>query len=377
MGASDSTPPDLALLIPSYAGGGAERIALFLARTLAERGLRVELVVARSKGELRNEPLPEAKKVELGVLTEFLSGRAWVRYLRKARPRCAMSMVHTANLASGIGAWLVPDVPVIVNLRIAVRSEPAVQWWFRRWFGLWPERLLYRRAARVVGVSKGVADQAVEVLDLPPDKVVSIPNPRVAREFVAEIAPEHRSLFAKPVILGVGRLVPQKDFGLLLHAFADVAAERDLHLVILGEGPERAALLGQSKELGLSERVFLPGFVDNPQAYARRARVFALSSRKEGFPGVLIQAMEAGAAIVSTDCEFGPREILDGDRFGRIVPVGDSAALAEALKEELDAYDVGPEARRAEREGWLRQFDPEVITASYLDLVREVIEGAN
>ena len=377
MRAKPSAPderPDLALLIPSYAGGGGERVALFLARTLAEVGLRVDLVVARARGELRDEPLPQVRKVDLGAPDEFLAAPSWIRYLKRARPRCAMSMIHTANFASGIGAAFAPDVPVIVNLRIAANCDPAAQWWFRSWFGLGPERRLYQRATRVVGVSQGVADEAAKVFDLPASRVLSIPNPRQSRETSPDLAPEHEPLFSKPIVLGVGRLAPQKDFHSLLDAFARLPRARDLHLLILGEGPERAALLRRAEALGLSERVFLPGFVPNPQAYLRRARVFALSSRNEGFPGALIEAMEAGAAIVSTDCPFGPREILDGGRFGELVPVGDSGALAAALAAELDRPDPGPEARQAERSEWMRQFDPDVITARYLALIREVID---
>ena len=365
--------PDLALFIPSYAGGGGERVAMFLARTLAAAGLRVDLVVARSRGELRDEPLPGVTKVELGAVDEFLAAPAWVQYLKRTRPRCAMSMIHTANFNSGLGALFVPDVPVIVNLRIAASCDPAAQWWFRSWFGFGPERRLYQRASRVVGVSRGVAEEAVEVFGVPPSRVLSIPNPRQSREVSPDIAEEHEALFEKPVVLGVGRLAPQKDFETLLKAFARLAASRDLHLVILGEGPGRRALLEQASELGISQRVFLPGFVPNPQAYLRRARVFALSSRNEGFPGALIEAMEAGAAIVSTDCPFGPSEILDGGRFGRLVRVGDAAGLAEAIAKELEAVDVGPDARRTERATWLDQYEPEAVTARYLRLIRDVI----
>jgi len=365
--------PDLALFIPSYAGGGGERVAMFLARTLAAAGLRVDLVVARSRGELRDEPLPGVTKVELGAVDELLAAPAWVRYLKRTRPRCAMSMIHTANFNSGLGAVFVPDVPVIVNLRIAASCDPAAQWWFRSWFGFGPERRLYQRASRVVGVSRGVAEEAVEVFGVPPSRVLSIPNPRQSREVSPDIAEEHEALFEKPVVLGVGRLAPQKDFETLLKAFARLAASRDLHLVILGEGPGRRALLEQASELGISQRVFLPGFVPNPQAYLRRARVFALSSRNEGFPGALIEAMEAGAAIVSTDCPFGPSEILDGGRFGRLVRVGDAAGLAEAIAKELEAVDVGPDARRTERATWLDQYEPEAVTARYLRLIRDVI----
>ena len=367
--------PDLALLIPSYAGGGAERVAFFVARTLAEAGLRVDLVVACAHGELRDEPLPGATKVELGALNEILAAPAWVRYLKRTRPRCAMSMIHTANLSSGIGALFVPEVPIIVNLRYALRTEPAAQWWFRRRFGFSPERFLYRRAARVAGVSHGVANEAAEVFDLPADKIVAIPNPRHSENASLEIAPTHESMFEKPVVLGVGRLTCQKDFGMLLRAFADVTSRRDLHLVILGEGADRASLEAQVRELDLSERVFFPGFVHNPQAYMRRARVFAMSSRNEGLPMVLIEALEAGAAIVSTDCHFGPRELLDDGRLGRLTPVGDAKSFAAALEAELAEPDLGPDTRRAARAEWLQRFEPEVITGRYLELICEVVEA--
>ncbi len=371
--ASDSARPDLSIFIPSYAGGGGERVALFLARTLADAGLRVDLVAACARGELESEPVPGVRKVDLGAVTEFLAGPAWARYLRRERPRCAMSMIHTANFNSGIGAYLVPDVPVIVNLRIALECDPSAQWWFRKAFGFAPERLLYRRAARVVGVSKGVADEARELLDVPPEKVVAIPNPRKSRQGSYEVAPEHAALFDKPVILGVGRLAPQKDFALLLTAFSEIRKTRDVDLVILGKGPERGALEAQAERLGCADSVHLLGFVDHPRPYLKRARVFVLSSRNEGFPGALVEALDAGAAIVSTDCPFGPREALEDDPFSKLVEVGDAEGLASAIEAELSAPDVGPEARQAARAERMKRYDPDAITGRYFDLVQEVI----
>lgn len=371
---STRTPrPDLALFIPSYAGGGGERVAVFIARALSEAGLAVDLVVARSRGELRDEPLAGVNRVELRAFNEMLAAPRWIRYLERTRPRCAMSMIHSANFNSGLGALFVSSVPLIVNLRIALDCDSSAQWWLRRWFGFGPERALYERAARVVGVSEGVAAEAAEILGLPASKVLSIPNPRASREASPEVAQEHERLFDKPVILGAGRLAPQKDFAMLLDAFAQIAEARDLHLVLLGEGSERGALRKKADELGVSDRVFLPGFVDNPQAYMSRARVFVLSSRNEGFPSVLIEAMGVGAAIVSTDCRFGPREILDQGRYGALVPVRDAPAFARALAIELDGPDAGTDARCRARADWMRQYDPDVIATRYLHLVRDVI----
>lgn len=371
--ASESERPDLALFIPSYAGGGGERVALFLARTLAEAGLQVDLVVACARGELEDEPVPGVRKVDLRAVTEVLAAPAWVRYLRRVRPRCAMSMIHTANLSSGIGAYLVPEVPVIVNLRIALECDPSAQWWFRKRFGFAPERFLYRRASRVVGVSEGVAEEARVLLGIPPEKVSSIPNPRQSRRAASPIAEEHAWIFEDEVILGVGRLAPQKDFASLLNAFARVAEKRNVRLVLLGKGPERAALVAQARELGCEDRVHLLGFVDDPQPYMKRARLFVLSSRNEGFPGALIEALEAGMAIVSTDCPFGPREALEGDPHSRLVEVGDPKALARAIEASLAEPDVGTEARRASRAERMARYEPAVITARYLELVGGVI----
>jgi glycosyltransferase involved in cell wall biosynthesis len=352
-------------------------VSLFLARTLAEAGLRVDLVVARAEGELVDEPLPGATKVDLGAPTEILAAPAWLKYLRRARPRCAMSMVHTANLSSGIGAVFNSEVPVIVNLRMALECDPCAQWWFRSWFGFGPERRLYQRAARIVGVSKGVADEAVRIFDLPPEKVLSIPNPRRSRSSSLDIAPEHEVLFDKPVVLGIGRLTPQKDFEMLIEAFAMLPENRELHLVILGNGRDRAALEAKTRSLRMDGRVFFPGFVPNSEAYMRRARVFALSSRNEGFPGALIEALDAGAAIVATDCPFGPSEVLDEGRWGRLAPVGDAESFAATLQAELDAPDTSHAARREERSGWLEQYEPALIAGHYVELVREVIDESS
>lgn len=370
---TESDRPDVAVFIPSFAGGGAERVAFFVARALSEAGLRVHLVAACGHGELADEPLAGVTKVNLHVLTEFLAAPAWVRYLKRTGPRCVISMVRTANLSSAIGAYLVPEVPVIVSLHLAIRAQPEAQWWFRRRFGLVPERFLYKRAAYVLGVSRGLAEEAARAFDIPSHKVGAILNPREPRDAFADIGPEHEAFFDKPVILGVGRLSAQKNFPMMMRAFARIAERRDLHLVILGEGPDRPALEAQARALGIADRVFLPGFVESPPAYMRRARIFALSSINEGLPMVLIEALQTGTAIVSTDSHFGPRELLrDGD-FGRLTPVGDEMRFAQALEAELDEPDVSPDCRRAEREAWLTRLDPEVIAGEYLELVRRVI----
>jgi glycosyltransferase involved in cell wall biosynthesis len=214
-------------------------------------------------------------------------------------------------------------------------------------------RWSYPRADAVVAVSDGVADDLARRLRVPRSRIHVVPNPIVTPD-LADLArrrvdPTSFAAGAVPVILGVGRLTMQKRFDLLIEAFARVRRRHDARLMILGEGEDRPQLEALIRQLGLEQQVALPGFVANPFAYMARARVFVLSSAWEGLPGVLIQALACGTAVVATDCDSGPREILQGGRLGRLVPVGDVAALADAISSTLDEPPVRSTADRCLR----------------------------
>ena len=178
----------------------------------------------------------------------------------------------------------------------------------------------------IVAVSQGVADDLIRLLPVVSPRVTTIYNPVVTLGHAAKAAVpiKHPWFDAEnvPVLLSAGRLVPQKDYATLLRAFAEVISSRPARLVILGVGPERENLLELAECLKVSQQVDLPGFEVNPFAYMSRSRVFVLSSRYEGFPNVLAQAMACGTPVVSTDCRSGPREILEDGKWGRLVPVG-------------------------------------------------------
>jgi glycosyltransferase involved in cell wall biosynthesis len=143
-----------------------------------------------------------------------------------------------------------------------------------------------------------------------------------------------------PVVLAAGRLRASKDFGTLLEAFARVRRTRTARLMVLGEGGEREALARQARRLRVDGDVEFPGFVANPFAYMARAGVFVLTSRYEALGNVLVEALACGCSVVSTDCPVGPAEVLDGGRYGRLVPVGDVEALAGAIAAALDSPDA-------------------------------------
>jgi glycosyltransferase involved in cell wall biosynthesis len=171
-----------------------------------------------------------------------------------------------------------------------------------------------------------------------------------------------------PVILSAGRLAEQKDYPTLINAFARVAAQRPCRLIILGEGRLRKQLQRLVESLGLTDRVSLPGWVENPFAFMSRAALFVLSSRNEGLPGVLIQAMACGCPCVSTACPAGPAEILQNGRLGPLTPVGDAVGLAAAINSVLDRRTDGRTLRER-----AAHFSAETAVSAYDRLIMSVI----
>jgi glycosyltransferase involved in cell wall biosynthesis len=201
-------------------------------------------------------------------------------------------------------------------------------------------RRVYGRAGAIVSVSDGVADALATATGLKRETITTIYNPVVSPALATRAAePVAHAWFAAgapPVLLAVGRLHAQKNFSLLLQAFALVRSGRRVRLMILGEGPQRAALEADIERLGIGADVALPGWIANPYAYMRRASLFVLSSQWEGLPGVVIEALACGCPVVATDCPSGPREILAGGRYGMLVPVNNAPALAHAIAHTLD-----------------------------------------
>jgi glycosyltransferase involved in cell wall biosynthesis len=227
-------------------------------------------------------------------------------------------------------------------------------------------RVFYPWADCVVGVSAGVAEDLVRDVRIDPAKVRVIPNPIVTADLEARArAPVPDPWFDEgtPVFVAAGRLRPQKDFPTLLRAFARLRESRSARLVILGEGPDRQDLETLATELRIDADVRFPGATPNPYAYMARAAAFVLSSRWEGLPTVLVEALRCGTTVIATDCPSGSREILADGRYGVLVPVGDVPALADAMEAVLDGR-VGP----APEESW-RPYEQQAVVERYLEVL--------
>ena len=190
--------------------------------------------------------------------------------------------------------------------------------------------------ANSVGLSKELAEH----VKVHPGKIRVIENPVFTNEFDGltqeDINDEWLEDATIPVILGCGRLTAQKDFSTLIRSISIVRKSRPVRLIVLGEGEDRESLTGLIFQEKLQDCIKLLGFVKNPFPYMRKCDCFALSSLYEGCPNVLIQALLAGAKVVSTDCPWGPNEILENGKFGQLVPVGDACQLAEAIIKTID-----------------------------------------
>lgn len=235
-------------------------------------------------------------------------------------------------------------------------------------------RWLYRSADAIIGVSDGVARDLEQALDLPEGVITTIHNPidvaRIEAAVNAQVPVDLEVAFRflqRPVVLTAGRMVSAKSQVDLLKAFALLPDRIRGSLVILGDGPLRQELEQEAKRLGIRDRVWMPGFVENPWWFVARAEVFALTSRLEGFPLVLAEALACKTPVISTDCPSGPRELLENASSARLVPMGDAKLFAAAVEDLLNAV---PECFGS---SVLSSYAPVVVAVRYAELVERVI----
>ncbi len=368
-----SQPRRVALLLNAPGGGGLSQMVLALAQALAAHGCQVDLVVdcRRGKSYLKTLPAP-LRLVSLecpirgGTLASLRLLPALIRYLRRDRPTLLLCHLTLVNGAAALAQRFAPASRVVLVEHLPRPQPQRFSARLARTLHAW----LYRQAGAVVAVSCDLAQDFSQQLRLAPGAVRTIYNPIVSPQLLelAAVNPDHPWLQPgePPVILAIGRLVGQKDFATLLQAVEILGPWRSLRLLILGDGPQRAELLALAEQLGIAARVALPGYVENPYAYLQRAAVLALSSRFEGLPTVLIEALACGCQVVATDCPHGPREILAGGRYGRLVPVGDALSLATALRQAL-LEPIAPEALRARAQ----DFSVAAAVTHYLALAED------
>jgi glycosyltransferase involved in cell wall biosynthesis len=396
------TPPSkIAIFLPSLTAGGVARVMLQLAHAFVDSGHTIDLVLCRSQGEFMGQLPSQIRVVELQarpiwvsrLLLTFRNFSAirvlslpilfslkppkslaflpdLIQYLRREKPNVLLAAKTHTNL---VALWAIKLAKTSTRVVISERTTLAditktSQKW--RWRFILPLLVReYPKAGGIITVSNGVKEELAIHTGLSPDTITTIYNPVLIQKIRGKsLAPINHPWFqnkeSPPIILGVGRLVPQKDFATLFKAFSRVRQSQPAHLVIIGEGRQRSELETLGHSLGIHKDVWMPGFSDNPYAFMSKASMLVLSSIYEGLPNVLIEALACGCPIVSTDCPSGPIEILEKGKYGTLVPIGDVQALTQAIHHTLD----NPPNRN---DLLLRaaDFDIQKVSRQYLDVL--------
>lgn len=344
----------IAIILPDLRGGGAERLHILLAKHWHAQGIRVNFVLMQKSGDLLSLIPDDIGVIDLkvnrirGVIVPF------ARYLRDARPDIVIAAMWPLTSVAVL-SWRLAGKPGRLylsdhnHLSISCLQELKISpWYFRTLM-----RLTYPVASGLIAVSEGVkqdmcrlggfVDSQVRVIYNPAAiGVSSQPEPQSVRRELWGAGFDHH-------ILSAGTFKAQKDHATLIKAFALLPASLNAKLTILGEGSLRTELEMLVQKLGLEDKVSMPGFVVDPYPWYRTADLFVLSSRWEGFGNVIVEALECGVPVVSTDCPSGPAEILENGRIGQLVPIQDPVALAASMAKGLtDPVDRNMLRRRAQ-----------------------------
>ncbi|NEN90427.1 MULTISPECIES: glycosyltransferase [unclassified Okeania] len=362
-----TTQTHLAIHIRFLYGGGAERVLVNLMPAFIQQGVKVDLVMNMAEGPYLLEVPPEVRIIDLKTKKTLAGLPKLVRYLRQERPKVLLSFLHYPNEIAILAKLLAfVNTRVIVSERNALSMHAGNEPSSEKWSTI-STKLLYPLADGILANSNGVAQDLANITGISPKRIKVIYNPTITPDIFekSQQTLDHPwfQLGQPPVVLGVGRLDPQKNFSTLIKAFAKVRQTKPCRLMILGKGREKVQLQALIKELDIENDVALPGFADNPYPYLKKAAVFVLSSLWEGLPNVLIEALALGTPVISTNCLCGPEEILDGGKYGSLVPVGDYEAIAKEILDILSGNS------RQVDSAWLEQFKVENVAQQYLEFL--------
>lgn len=362
----------VAFYLPSLVAGGAERVFVNLVNGMAEKGVAVDLILGKAIGDYLVQVSPSVNIVDLDADRVIYSIKPLAIYIKNNKPHALVAALDHANVAMMFAKiFSLTKVKTIVTVHTTIsignNGNPI-----RSKLNIWLMKVLYPFASAIVCVSDGVLKDLTRLIKLPLKKCHVIYNPIIFNK-IYEMAREvnyHKFFQSESVvIIGIGRLCKDKDFENLIKAFFIFKQHHKAKLIILGDGEERQRLEQLVKSLNLSLDVDLPGFVDNPYKYLSRSKLFVLSSRCEGLPTVLVEALALGLNVVSTDCESGPREILCGSWSNSLVPIEDSAALAIAMNEGIN------NSERNFDELFLDKYTVEYSVNKYIGIINEASNG--
>ncbi|EAZ92278.1 glycosyltransferase [Crocosphaera chwakensis] len=357
----------VSIYLPQFYNGGIEKVMMNLAESLIEKGIEIDFVVNNIGFDLVASACPpEARIIELKPPNFISRLPKLIEYLNREKPTVLLSACHYTNEIAIVAKYFLKrQTRIIVSVHTAISLESS-NYSFLSSRGLVPLaiKLLYRWADGIVTVSEGVKKDIINITNLSSKKMTTIYNPVITPQiFDKAKEPLNHPWFQAdepPVILTAGRLEEQKNYSMLIQAFAQVKKKVNARLVILGEGSQRSALTSLISELGLQNDILMPGFIKNPYPYIARAKVLVLSSNWEDLGNVLVEAMALGTPVISTDCPYGPSEILQQGRYGEFIPMNNLEAMIQAMLRVLHGNQKYVDSE------WLKQFTIEESVQNYM-----------
>lgn len=357
----------LSLMVPNLSGGGAERVMVTLANEFCRKVQSVDLIIINDDDmNYQAELSSEVNLVNLKTGRAVSSVFALRKYLIENNPDVLLTSLGHISSAAALSIYFAKNI----NTKLYVREDIApktvsvsdpfrflvsrVQGW------------AYTKADGIIALCDDMASEikAFYKLSTP---IYTIYNPlkvdEIRSQSLEPMSPLPPWTADSRFVLGVGRLEQQKDFVTLIKAVAEVRKKHDVKLVILGEGGERENLVVESERLGMSDSLFMPGFVSNPYSFMREAVSFVLSSRREGLPNALIQALVCGAPCIATLCPTGPREVLGDGKYGELVDVQDYVTMSSRIS---DLLEQSPHKTISERQ-LAQRYHPQSVAQQYLE----------
>jgi glycosyltransferase involved in cell wall biosynthesis len=359
----------ISILLPNLCGGGAENVRLILANELAKRGHEIDFIILRGYGESMDDVSLRHSLTILNCNKLRQSLLPLRKYIKEQKPHVLLVGMWPLTLIGAIATLCNTKCKLILSEHTDLREAEFItsfQKFILANFG----KFIYQKANAVVAVSDGVADSLSEMARLKKDNITIIHNPAVTNnnQCSQNIDPWHISEWKKASkkLIAIGNFKHAKRFDILLHAFARVSKREDFKLLLLGDGTLRQYYIDLCRRLKISGKVFMPGYIKNVSYPLRTADLLVVSSDREGFPNVILDALSVGTPVVSTDCRSGPGEILDNGKFGVLVRCSDVESLSEGISISLrNGFSARDLKGRAEF------FSVEKTVNSYLKIINQ------
>ncbi|EAP86964.1 glycosyltransferase [Croceibacter atlanticus] len=357
----------IAIFVPSFLGGGVEKMMVYLANNFVGKNYTVDYIVINNSGPYKKLLSSQVNIVDLRKKRILNTIFPLTKYLNNNKPDALLTAMNYVNIIAIVSCILSYNKINIIISERAITSLNIIQ---SRYSFLMKIliKLFYKYPKKIVAISTDVKTDLENNFNVKSKKIKVIYN-MVNINKINKVIPDEsirKQLGIKTtnnLLIAIGRLDKYKNFQYLISSLVHLKNLNNTHLILLGDGEEKESLVNQINLLNLNKNVSLLGFVDNPESYLKVSNLFISTSTQEGFGNVIIEAMAAGVPVVVTNCLGGPREILCNGKFGELVPLNKPQILAKAIEKSL-SRKKHPDIKKRSKD-----FSINIISQQYLNFL--------